>query len=176
MAEYIHSAQNKIDCEKALQTILARDFTQWNGLPATCRVSDIATLFSLSKGVGVGRLGDNKVNFHTAPVTGYSRPLRVWFEDERILLMDIAQPEIVPDLEQYLALFGPPDTKLDAYLGTLLLAESEWVYLSRGLTFFINPATNILLRLALFEPTSLDRYKAHVRLNLKKRRLPLKRR
>lgn len=176
MTEIIGSEQNNIDCEAVLQTILAKDFTQWHGLPATCRISDIVSLFSLSKGVGSGRLGDAKVNFRTAAVDGYSRPIRIWFEEERILLIDIAQPEIIPDLDHHLAVFGAPDVKLDSYLSTLLLNESEWVYLSRGISFFINPATQVLLRVAIFTPTSLEKYKAKLRLNLKKRRLPLRRR
>jgi len=169
------SASN--NCQTSFQQFLSKDFSHWTGLPDGCLLSDLTQSgVQLKEGMGLARLGRHKTNFKMLVIDEYERSVRVWLEEEKVLLLDVKYPQIVPDLTTLLAQLGEPEAKLDAYLGTLLLPESEWVYPQQGLSLFINPGNNVLLRLAVYPPTVLETYQERLRLHLRRRRLPQKRR
>lgn len=107
-------------------------------------------------------------------IEGYDKPVRIWLDGDQVLLIDAEYPELatggVPALIEAI---GPPQAKLDAFLGTFMIPESEWVYAERGLTLYINPENNIPLRLAVYPPTTLDGYRERLRMDLQMRRLPM---
>ena len=165
------------DCQARIQQLVSRDFKQSTGLPEGCLLSDLTEIgVQIKEGEGVARLGQRKTNFRMLVVEGYEHAVRVWLAAEKVLLLDVKYPQIDPDLPTLVAQWGEPAAKLGSYLGTLLLPESEWVYPQRGVTLFINPKNNILLRLAVYPPTTLESYQERLRLNLQRKRLPQRRR
>ena len=165
------------DCQTCFQQFVSKDLSHWTGLPDDCLLSDLTQTGSyFKKGMGLARLGRHKTNFKMLVVEGEERSVRVWLEEEKVLLLDVKYPQIVPDLPTLVARWGEPEAKLGSYLGTLFLSESEWVYPQRGATLFVNPKNKILLRLAVYPITTLETYQDRLRLNLRRRRLPPKRR
>jgi len=165
--------------QKALQMFAARDFRNWHGLIPEFSLPDFSTVCEgdtgprISGWLGESRRGAEFVSVHFAE---YEMGVRVWLEpgQDRVLFMDTEYPSLKTDLPSLLQILGAPAAKLDSYLGTFRLAESEWVFPLRGLTLYLNPDTETLLRLAVFPVTDLENYRRNLRLDLKLRRLPLR--
>jgi hypothetical protein len=160
-------------CKAALRIWADRDFRRWRGLPAGCSLTDVTSVFPLlNDGVGMSILGEQNADFRMVMVDGYDSPVRVWSNDDHVLMLDVEFPQLSTSLDALLAELGEPEARLDSFLSTLRLEQSEWVYPSRGLTLFINPDNDVLLRLAVYSPTTLDAYKKELLMNLRTRRLP----
>ena len=163
----------EMDCKATLRILADRDFRRWPGLPAGCSLTDVTSAFPLlNDGVGLTILGEQNADFRMVMVDGYDSPVRVWSNDDLVLMLDIEFPQLSTSLDALLAEIGEPEAKLDSFLSTLRLEQNEWVYPSRGLTLFINPDNDVLLRLAVYSPTTLDVYKKELKMNLQTRRLP----
>jgi hypothetical protein len=167
------NSKEEANCKVALHAFAERNFSQWRGLPGKCSLSEVTSMFSLlNNGVGLARLGQRKANFMMLVVVGYTHPVRAWLEEGRIFMLDVEYPAVLPSLKNLLGELEEPTAKLDFFWGTLQLKQSEWVYSNRGLTLFINPDNNILLRLAAFSPTTMDAYEKDLRLDLYEREFP----
>jgi hypothetical protein len=166
---------HRMSPETVLQAFVQGDFTGWYGLAHPTRLSDAEHLFEVEHGWrGRGRLGSDREehDFVYSKVKRSERPLRLWLRRNDIILIDREYPPITRSLTTLLSDLGTPEAKEDSYLGMLLLAGSEWIYASRGLTLFLNPENASLLRIAAFEPSDLASYLSRLRLDLKVRRLP----
>jgi hypothetical protein len=160
----------------AFQAFSRRDFGDWSGLSQSMSLADVVQLFPLEGDWrGVGRLGSDQkeTNYTYITIEGFEQQVRMWLdEDNHVILMDVEYPTLPTSLSSLLDKLGTPDAKLDSYFGTLLLQQSEWIYASHGLTLFVNPENSVLLRIAVFAPSTLDEYIKSLRLNLKTRRMP----
>ncbi len=162
---------------KAIQTFAARDFRDWQGLAPETLLTDLTTLCEGDHGPRISAwLGESHrgADFVIVNLHDYEMGVRAWLdlEQEQILLLDVEYPSLDPDLPSLLQVLGEPASKLDSYLGTYRLTESEWVFPSRGLTLYLNPETEMLLRLAVYPITDLENYRRNIRLDLKSTRLP----
>jgi hypothetical protein len=165
------------EAQKAMQIFAARDFFSWRGLAPETRLSDLATFCEGDTGSRIrARLGEShrSAEFVSVNFKEYEAGVRAWLAlgEDRVQLMDAEYPSLETDLPSLLRVLGAPASKLDSYLGTFRLPESEWVFPSRGLTLYVNPETKTLLRLAVYPVTDLESYRRDLRLDLKLTRLP----
>lgn len=168
-------SETNIEIEEALRKFAQRDFSNWLGLPNSICLEDVTHQFLLEDDWrGIGRLGlaQREATYVNITIKGFERQVQVWLNGNRIVLMDVEYPTLPSELAVLLNQIGEPEAKLDAYLGVFQLEQSEWVYPSLGLTLFVNPENYIILRLAVFVPSTLDDYLQHLRLNLQTRRFP----
>jgi hypothetical protein len=170
---------SKTEVQSAIRMFAARDFRNWHGLAPEISLPDLAAMCEGEADLRTsGWLGESHrgVEFVSVNFTEYEMSVRVWLEpgQDRILLMDTESPSLKTDVLSLLRILGAPASKLDSYLGTFRLVESEWVFPSRGLTLYLNPETETLLRLAVYATTDLENYCRNLRLDLKMRRLPLR--
>jgi hypothetical protein len=159
-------------CADALRAFAEHRLANWRGLPA-CTLAEVAAHWTLlDDQAHPGRIGHRSASRTSAQVHTYDEPVDIWFDGEQVFLLLVEYPEFEgwPEL---LKQVGEPVAKLDSYLGTLLIPGSEWVYPERGLTLYVNPENRALLRLAVYAPTTLERYEAELRLSFKVRLLPL---
>ncbi len=160
-----------------LCTFAKRDFKNWRGLPSSCSLADVIRHFRrLNDGCGQARLGQRKSSFVMVMAEEYCNPIRLWLCGRQVLALDVAVPELTPQLPSLQAVLGEPTTKLDCYLGYLRYEQAEWVYPERGLAIFVNPESQRLERIVVFRSTTIDIYKAQFRVHLRMRRLPSSRR
>jgi hypothetical protein len=157
--------------------IVTRDFREWHGLPEQASVEDLATISIVdAERRATGWLGESKrrTEWLPATVTGYDQGVRLWVEQglNRIVLLDVERPSLKTELDVLIDAIGAPVAKLDSYLGTFRLQDSEWIFASRGLTLYVNPETGALLRLAVYPATDLEKYRHNLRLDLQMTRLP----
>ena len=158
-----------------LESLAFRRFSNWTGLSPGSTLEQAARVFDVDQDWhGSGRLGQQRrsVDWYGATGDGYPDGIRLWVENKNIVLADAKYPELTESLDAVLSSLGPPQKKLDAYLGTVLIEESEWVFSERGLSIFLDPENQELLRIAVYSPVALTTYEASLRLNLKQVRLP----
>ena len=161
------------DCRAAFDAFAGGDFRHWQGLPTGCELATIADGDTLRRqGEGTGLLGRGHASYRLIAVEHYAEPIRVWHADGTILLMEVRYPVIVPDLRDLLESLGKPDALLDSHFSGIVMEKSEWVYVSKGLSLFINPDNSLLLRLVGYCPTSVDDYHLKLRLHFETRRRP----
>jgi hypothetical protein len=164
--------------QAALRALACRDFLDWRGLAPETSLADVAAVFPIEDDWrGAGHLGEEgqEVSWLSAEAEGYPQGIRIWLDQDRVVLIDGESPELSAGLPALLQAIGTPEARLDAYLGMLLIPESEEVYPGRGLTLHINPENGILLRLLAYAPTTLEDYRRRLRLDLQRRRLPISR-
>lgn len=161
---------------EVLTALVALELNDWAGLHQDTALDHARQVFDIDEEwCGTGRLGSEgkKTVWYSVSTGGFPEGLRLWVSDGDLILVDAPHPGLPGSLDDLLAALGPPQERLDSYLGTLLIEKSEWVYPGRGLTVFVNPANRRLLRIAVYRPVSLSEYRENLRLNLKKVRLPL---
>jgi hypothetical protein len=93
----------------------------------------------------------------------------VWFEGERLILLDLACSGIRAQPRQLAELFGMP-AALDTWRGTLPMPDSELVFAEHGLAAFISRETESIWHLALFAPQPLQSYVDDLRIAMETRR------
>jgi hypothetical protein len=157
---------------QAMRLIAERDLASWNGLPH-CSLADVTGMFDrIGDGVGSGRIGTRRCDYVLVAASGYDEPLRVWLDDDDVVALDVEYPNL-PDLPAQL---GEPEARRDFHWAGLDLADGELVYATRGITVFVNPDDQDVLRVAVYPAGSLQEYDALWRLALPPhRRRPLRR-
>jgi hypothetical protein len=158
-----------------LQIFASRSLRSFTGFASRTSLDDVATVFDLDRSrQGQGRLGSEqrRANWFSATAEGFARGVRVWVDDDAVILIDATDVSLPEPLPFLLDALGEPDAKLDSFLGTLEIKRSEFVYAQRGLTLFVNPANAVLLRIAGFAPASLEHYQRSLRLDLEMKLLP----
>lgn len=145
------------------------DVSGWTGL-ADLSVTGLTRAFPRdSDWTGTVQLGRNhrQTDYLWACVPDTDRKLRVWFEAERVVLIDF---DCTAAFEAGVVAEEPAE--LDTWLGTLPMPGSELVFPRHGLAAFVNRETHRLWHLALFRPQSLKSYVDNLRLDRKVRRRP----
>lgn len=161
-----------MSCASALQIFAAREFASWTGMPE-CSLVEVTQQFPLmNEGVGFARLGKNKRQFRMLIVAGYDHPVRIWTDDEKVLMLDVQYPSFPSELAELLKQSGEPEAKLDYDWGTMRLEKSEWIYADRGLALFLAPDASRVFHLAAFSRTTLQGYEENFQLHLGKRLFP----
>lgn len=168
---------SKTNIQEALQALAARDFRDWHGLAPETSLADVAAVCDAdTTWRATAWLGDEHqpAEWLSGTCREYEMGIRIWVAPggHRVLLMDTESPVLRTELPVLLQTLGTPAAKLESYLGTFCLEESEWVFASRGLTLYVNPETLQLLRLAVYPATSLEDYRRNLRLDLQMQRLP----
>lgn len=159
-------------CRRALRAFAESSFAGWVGLPRGCTMADVTDAFPLlNQGVGSGHLGrsQRQAEFRMVVAEGYAQPVRAWFDAGSLIMLDAEQPEPGFDLSGLLEKLGPPDALLDFFWDVIEIEKGERVYAARGIVFFVNPGNGRLLRLTVFNPTTLDEYYENLRLEFRMR-------
>jgi hypothetical protein len=162
-------------CLDALRAFAAKRFADWRGLPAPCSVEDALGVFApQSEWVGAAALGSDSVpasyRYCTAP--SYATPVRLWFADSEIRLLDAEGPLDGLPFAALAAPLGEPEAKLDTWFGFARVAAGEWVYAARGIAFAGDSSCRQIHRLWVFAPTTVEHYLQTLRVDLRQRPLP----
>lgn len=163
-------------CQETWNTIAARDYRQWNGLPPECGYSKLDGAFKrLRNEYGQGTLGrsNNPALFRMHIAEAYSQGLKVWFADEHIRLVEIEFPALPYPLHELLQQIGEPETKLDYHLDIMPVPSGAWIYPARGLALYLDAGHANVMRLGLFPPCSIDEYLENVHPDAPIRELPI---
>src|SRR5712691_11114765 len=141
-----------------LRRFAARDFRGWSGLDPRTMLHDVAAAFEVDDVPQPAVLGsdDREAGWVTVEAQGYPDGIRIWLDEMDVVLLDGPDPELSGALQPLLDELGEPEARLDSYLGTFRLADSEWVYPARGITVYVNPENMLFLRVAAYAPTTLD--------------------
>lgn len=162
-------------CAAALDRVRSWDLRGWHGWPEDCtRAAVEERLGAPNPGEGRGFLGTERRehSYQTFAVKGAEEPVRVWSADGRPVMLDVEYPTLAVGWKDAASAWGEPDARLDFDWGHTPIQGGEWVWARRGVTVFINPANDALLRVALYRPVALDDYRRGWRLNLASRRFP----
>lgn len=163
--------------QEALRAFRAKELRDWKGIPSETTLSDLASVcevdFSWRASAWIGE-SHRHAEWLNAVCDTFESAIRVWVDpgQDRILLMDTEDPVLDVDVAALARNMGIT-AKLDSFLGTFLLEQSEWVCASRGITLYVNPETHQLLRMAVYSPTTLEEYRQNLRIDLRRVRLPL---
>ena len=167
---------NRSNVIEVLKTFSVLALGNWQGLSGETSVDDARAVFGIDdQWHGTGKLGSdgNRRDWFSASAAHFPEGLRLWVDGDRLLLIDAVRPDLPGGFDALFEKIGQPSEELDSYLGTLPIRKSEWVYPERGLTLFVNPANRLLLRIAVYRPTSIEDYRKTLRLDLQRIRLPL---
>jgi len=153
------------DCASQVKAFREKRFADLRGLPAACRLNDVATELGVRPGASSGWLGEQQrqLSFQVAVVPGFAEPIRVWYDQGFVLLLDAEYPEPPGDWAALRTALGPPEVKLDYRWGVVNVVGGEWFYPARGLTIFLTPALDKVIRVATFAPTPLATYRQSLR-------------
>lgn len=160
-----HPANNT--CQRALVLFANKEFTQWNGIPSQCSVSDVFSTFKPKmEDFAVGTLGSEyiRTSYKVCSVDNYAEPIEVWFRGDEIVKIEARYVNLSPDqFKAILQSFGEPVAQLDYYLGSALVSKAEWVFPERGISLFFNGDRTGVVKLSVYHPTSLDEYTRRIR-------------
>ena len=163
------------DCAAEVRAFLEKRFAQLRGLPAACRVDDVATELGGRAALDSSCLGEQRrqASFQVAVVPGFTDPIRVWYDQGGLLMLYADFPEPPGGWTALRAALGSPEAKLDYRWGVVTVAGGEWVYPSRGLSVFLTPALDRVVQIADFAPTSLTAYRRSLRPMSEEEEFPL---
>lgn len=160
-----HSSNNT--CQRTLILFANKEFTQWNGIPSECSVSDIFSIFKPNmEDFAVGTLGSEYIRtpYKVCSVDNYAEPIQVWFREDEIVKIEAQYVNLSSDqFKAILQFFGEPVEKFDYYLGNALVSKAEWVFPERGISLFFNGDRTGLVKLSVYHSTSLDKYRRRIR-------------
>lgn len=156
---------NDTSAARVAQAFVRGELTALRGLPRVCRVPDLGPVLRSTGRGAVGWLGEPAYGQQVRPyqllrADGFSDLPRAWLDGEQVILLDVDEPALAASP----AGLGPPDTRLDYPWDVFVLPDAEWVYASRGLSIAVNPDNGIVLRIAVFAPTTVDTYRRTLRL------------
>jgi hypothetical protein len=158
--------QNPIDAVRALA---AGEYERWHGVPPGL---DRATVdAALDSGDASpersGRLGGLPAVYRMYPPTdGAPFGVQVWFEGERVSVLEIREPPLRAPLDEWL---GEPEARVPSGLGG---SYRQWVYAGRGLTFHVSRVTGEALRLYAYPACPTERFLEHPLSRVERRRIP----
>lgn len=167
----------RADCREAWKAMRDREYRTWHGIPTGCRYADFDAAFPrLRDAYGQGRLGRNRrqARFRMHVDDRYQHPLKVWFRDERLVLIEISYPQLPYPTQELFSRLGTPEARLDYHLDVMPVSEGAWVYSAQGLTLFLDAGQREVMRIALFHACSVDEYVSGVHPDVQVREYPLR--
>ncbi len=164
-------------CQEAWSVIAARDFRAWKGLPEPCGYSAFEAAFARFRDeYGQGNLG--KANrpgmFRMHIAVGYPHNLKVWFRDDRIVVIQIRYPKLPHPVRDLVHHLGAPRIKLDYYLDVMPVPSGAWIYPDKGLAVFFDAGHTEIMRIDLFHPCSTDEYLSDIHSDNRMREYPVR--
>jgi hypothetical protein len=159
-----------------LRPITDGDLRGWQGLPPDLSLTQLTAAFPRdSDWSGTAQLGRShrEASYLWVDIPGADGKLRVWFVDERVIMLDRACAGLGVHAHQLVDLLAETPAALDTWQGTLSMSESELVFPAHGLAAFISRETDTIWHLALFAPLALETYQNDLRISLKRRRFQL---
>lgn len=149
------------DCRIKIQKLLAQDFSGWDGVPKDCAADSIKNIIpprSLQEFIGF--LGSQKLayKYYLGEAPGYSTPIQVWHDQQKVLKIDLKFPDIVLEPDYFVTHFGEPESKSDYYFNQVLFKQSEWIYASRGIVLRLNGDLSKVIKISVFSSTSVGEY------------------
>lgn len=160
------------ECQTALTSFARKELANARGLPPRCSPDEVAAVLSPRGSPTEGTLGDRTLVLRHYHASAYKEPVRGWFDGDRLVLIDVEYPEPSEGWQAFVTALGEPTAKLDFAWHIHTLPGAEWVYAERGIAVVVKPDPGLILRLALFSPTSADRYERELRLVSKYREEP----
>jgi hypothetical protein len=158
-----------------LRPITTGDLRGWRGLPGDLSLARLLSAFPRDSGwSGAAQLGTlhREASYLWVDIPGPERKMRVWFDDERVLLLDVACSWLQVRPDQLTGLFAEPPVALDTWQGTLPMPGSELVFPGHGIAAFVNREMATIWHLALFRPVALEVYEDKLRIDMQARRHP----
>ncbi|HET8660281.1 MAG TPA: hypothetical protein VFM55_14945 [Micromonosporaceae bacterium] len=158
-----------------LASFTRRDLRGWHGLARDTRLDDVARLATVdSDFAGAGKLGSafEPAEWVTATLDGFPWGIRIWCRHDRVVLLDAEGAQPAGGLDALLAGLGPPAARWDAWLGSVRMAGSEWVYPDRGLTLYKIPGAGTVDRMLAYVATTIDGYARTLRPHTETHLLP----
>jgi hypothetical protein len=152
------------NCVIALQPLANGRLLEFNGLAAKCSLAALSAEWApLDDWQGAGFLGERQLSrqFLYLALGGLSKAARVWFDEELVTLVDLADPAL--NWADVLAL-GDPAARFDTRWKGTAIPEGEWVYPQRGLSLHVRPAAGRCFHLVAFAPTTLREFLTDSRL------------
>jgi hypothetical protein len=168
-----HESNSK--CAEVWSAIAAREYRDWEGLPAFCGYPDFDAAFArLRDEYGQGNLGNTNLQamYRIHVAKDYPHNLKVWFRGEDIVLIEIRYLILPYPSYELLQQFSEPQVRLDYYLDVMRVPKGAWVYPSRGLTLFLDAGRTEVMWIALFHSCSLAEYLDTVHPNTQMWELP----
>ena len=164
------------ECRDAWSAIRDHAFHEWAGVPDSCEYADFDDAFPrLHDEYGRGTLGSSKrqARFRRHDAEEYSEPLKVWFRDGEIVLIETPYPAIPDGTADLLDRLGEPAARFDYEVDVVVVSGGSWVYPSRGLAVFLDADGETVNRVSLFHACSLDEYTEQIRQDTGTREFPL---
>lgn len=148
-------------CSDAWDIIRNRSFHEWTGLPSTCTYPDFDDTFE-RKDDAYGRdtLGSAKrrTRYRMHVAEPFEEPLKVWFRDDDLVMIDISHPELPYPDGELLERLGDPEARLDYSFDVMEIEDGAWLYPTRGMALFLDAGKETVMRLSLFPPCDLGAY------------------
>ena len=159
-------------CSEMFRTFIEKDFVNWKPWNNECVKCCLRNYFSPRESDSVvGFAGGKNLQaiFSYYQAENYSGEIRIWYRDNCFLKLDVSYPDINLNLPDGLANLNEPDAKLDYEFGGMIISKGEWVFSELGITAYLNADHNRVIRICVFLPTTLQRYKDEIRSNLRTR-------
>jgi hypothetical protein len=147
------------DCYDAIEGLISGDPKRLRGLPASCDRARAKELVDRTS-ARAETLGEPGTGYSLHEVKAKQRAY-AWLDKQRIALVDLDEPP--RPLEDYLAVLGEPEAKLDYTHRDIVRKDSDLVWPSRGIAIAASPEIKGVIRVAIFAPTTLDEYKRSLR-------------
>lgn len=163
----------KVSLGDLLRPITAGDLHGWRGLPSDLKLPQLTADFPPdSDWHGAAQLGRShrEASYLWVNLPGPDSKLRVWFDGERVILLDLECSGIRAQPDQLTSLFAEKPELLDTWRGVLPMQKSEMVFAKHGLAAFVNHDTKSIWHLALFAPITLTTYLDDLRIDMQTRR------
>jgi len=150
------------DCRSVIDGFATAQPARLRPLAAGCTYADGAA-YQPSDASSTGTLGETHRPLQVRYLVSTALPrIRVWSTNGAIEMLDADRPP--GKLADYVAVFGPPEAKLDYTFGDVRLPQGELVWPSKGVAIVANEElVKGIVRVAVFGATSLDDYRARLR-------------
>lgn len=146
------------------------DLMGWRGLPADLTLAEVVSFFPRdSDWSGTAQLGrrHHETAYLWVNIPSFDGKLRVWFEGERVVLLDLECSTPQLRFDQLKNVFTGSPAYLDTWAGTVPMLRSELVFSRQGIAAFTNSESNSIWHLAFFPSVSLDTYVNDLRIDMK---------
>lgn len=144
-----------------IQAVMSSDWQEWKGIEGDHLLADLATqiegLAETPKPDLLG-MGHVKTDYHSFRREGHPGESRVWMRGEKLLMLDLKNPNPEASVEDMLAALGEPEGTMEFFEGMMDFEDGAKVYASKGICLFTSRGNRSILRVLFFAPTDYDTY------------------